>query len=164
MMEPLVEKLMSQEVLLEQMKIIFEVMKGKIDNKFLAVALYKPIANSITKYYNLIYESLVNNNDKIIREKFNELMVSGHKEMCLISVMFHLSMAFLHQIMENHHLLNKHSCDEYIADIDELFFLNLEHYKKSVMEVLKHVNTSGKCPGKELKDCDSTIAPFPVEI
>jgi len=135
-----VEKLMSQEVLLEQMKIIYEVMAGKIGNKFLAVGLYKPIILSMSKYYHHLYHGLV-------REKIDELSGRGHKETCLINVMFQLTLAFLHQIMENHHLLNKNTCEEYIADIEDLFFLNWDHYKSSIEAALGH----------KPEDCESEL-------
>ncbi|AYV83656.1 MAG: hypothetical protein Hyperionvirus9_73 [Hyperionvirus sp.] len=165
MPDELLLKLMSQEVLMEQMKVIFEVMSIKLDHKFMALGLYKPIANGMIKYYNFVFGSLVSGNDESLRAKFDELGALGeHKESCLISIMFNLGMAFLYQIMENHHRLNKKSCDEYIADIDELYLSNLEHYKLGVTEALKHIKTAGKCPGMNLKDCKPDMLLFPNNI
>ena len=110
----------SQETLLDHMKSLYD-MYGKygkhITNPSFSVNIYKPLVSTIMNYYNSMFKSLILGNDIELNNKFKKIRAyCDHKEICLVNLIFQLTLSFLHSVLENHHKFNKNTCKEHKHD------------------------------------------------
>ena len=149
----------SQTVINDHMKMVYETYFQLINNKFFSIAIYKPLVLLITNYYNLIFQSLILKNDSELLKRFDNLILScEHKELCLLNILFKLTLLFLHNIMENHHKFKKQTLADYMDDINNCI-LNIIDDKK---EILKE-NLSHECKSLSLDKCDKSKLPFTIK-
>lgn len=141
----------SQHVILDHMESLYNTYSLYINNKFFPIAIYKLLVSSIMEYYNLVFRSLIVKDDTELINRFQNLTsLYKHKAICLINILFQLSLSFLHHVMEDHHKFNKESLQDYISDIHDCMTNNINEKKEKIAENIKH-----ECNGLNLDECDS---------
>jgi len=149
----------SQQAITNHMGSLYSMYPTKISNNFFAIAIYKPLISTITNYYNIVLRSLILGDDPNLSQKFSKLAsLSNHKEVCLVNMMFQLTLSYLHPIMENHHKFNKGNHEEYIGDIQDCMIKNTEAIKKKLIENIDH-----ECKGQNLTECDPDTPLFSIK-
>jgi hypothetical protein len=140
----------SEEVLLDHMKSIYDMYSKCIANPSFSINIYKPLVLTIMNYYNSMFKSLILGDDMELTNKFKELQsYCNHKEICIVNLMFQLTVSFLHSVLGDHHKFNKDSREGYLEDIYDCIVKSESGRRGILMD-----NTNHECNSKNLDQCD----------